>query len=88
VSLERSQRWEHELLAVFGWVDKAWRKRSLEDIPTPVHLSHGEEDANAPVTMGRHLATSIPECRASFYSGEGRLHFVDRLPKILAAVSP
>jgi pimeloyl-ACP methyl ester carboxylesterase len=53
-----------------------------------VYLSHGEQDANAPVTMGRYLATSIPGCRASFYPGEGHLHFVDRLPEILAAVRP
>lgn len=60
----------------------------LGDIRTPVHLSHGEEDANAPVTMGRYLATSIPECRASFHAGEGHLHFLNRLPEILEAVSP
>jgi pimeloyl-ACP methyl ester carboxylesterase len=53
-----------------------------------VHLWHGEQDANAPVTMGRYLATVIPKCQASFYPGEGHLHFVDRLPEILAAVCP
>jgi hypothetical protein len=37
--------------------------------------------------MGRYLATSIPECRATFYPGEGHLHFVDRLPEILTTVS-
>jgi len=31
-----------------------------------VHLSHGEQDANAPVAMGHYLATVIPECQASF----------------------
>jgi pimeloyl-ACP methyl ester carboxylesterase len=60
----------------------------LGEIRTPVYLSHGEQDANAPVTMGRYLATKIPECRASFYAGEGHLHFLDRLPEILAAVCP
>lgn len=60
----------------------------LGDIRTPVHLSHGEQDANAPVIMGRYLATSIPECRASFYAGEGHLHFLNRLPEILEALSP
>jgi len=58
----------------------------LEDIRTPVDLWHGEQDANAPVAMGRFLATSIPECRARFYPGEGHLHFVDRLPEIFAAL--
>jgi pimeloyl-ACP methyl ester carboxylesterase len=58
----------------------------LEDIRRPVDLWHGEQDANAPVGMGRHLAASIPECRARFYPGEGHLHFVDRLPEIFAAL--
>jgi pimeloyl-ACP methyl ester carboxylesterase len=77
----RGPAWEMGLYA------RPWGFR-LEDIRTPVYLSHGEQDANAPVTMGRHLATSIPGCRASFHSGEGHLHFVDRLPEILAAVCP
>jgi pimeloyl-ACP methyl ester carboxylesterase len=77
----RGNAWEMGLYA------RPWGFR-LEDIRTPVHLSHGEQDANAPVTMGRHLATVIPECQATFYSGEGHLHFVDRLPEIFAAVCP
>jgi pimeloyl-ACP methyl ester carboxylesterase len=77
----RGPAWEMGIYA------RPWGFRP-EDIRTPVYLSHGEQDANAPVTMGRYLATSIPECRASFYSGEGHLHFVDRLPEILAAVCP
>ena len=60
----------------------------LEDITTPVYVSHGEEDANAPVIMGRHLAATIPDCRAAFYPGEAHLHFLNRLPEILEAVSP
>lgn len=58
----------------------------LEDIRTPVRLWHGEQDANAPVTMGRYLASIIPGCQATFYPGEGHLHFIDRLPEIFAAV--
>jgi pimeloyl-ACP methyl ester carboxylesterase len=77
----RGPAWE------MGRYSRPWGFR-LEDIRAPVHVWHGEQDANAPVTMGRHLATVIPECRASFYPGEGHLHFVDRLPEILAAVCP
>jgi pimeloyl-ACP methyl ester carboxylesterase len=77
----RGPAWEMGLYA------RPWGFR-LEDIRTPVHLSHGEQDANAPVTMGRYLATVIPDCQATFYSGEGHLHFVDRLPEIFAAVCP
>jgi pimeloyl-ACP methyl ester carboxylesterase len=77
----RGPAWEMGLYA------RPWGFR-LEDIRTPVYLSHGEQDANAPVTMGRYLASVIPDCQAAFYPGEGHLHFVDRLPEILAAVCP
>jgi pimeloyl-ACP methyl ester carboxylesterase len=77
----RGPAWEMGLYA------RPWGFR-LEEIRTPVYLSHGEQDANAPVTMGRHLASVIPGCHATFHPGEGHLHFIDRLPEILAAVSP
>jgi pimeloyl-ACP methyl ester carboxylesterase len=77
----RGPAWEMGLYA------RPWGFR-LEEIRTPVYLSHGEQDANAPVTMGRYLATVIPECQATFYSGGGHLHFIDRLPEIFAAVCP
>jgi pimeloyl-ACP methyl ester carboxylesterase len=77
----RGPSWEMALYA------GAWGFR-LEDIRAPVYLSHGEQDANAPVTMGRYLASVIPGCQAVFHPGEGHLHFIDRLPQILAAVSP
>jgi pimeloyl-ACP methyl ester carboxylesterase len=59
----------------------------LGEIRVPVHLWHGEQDVNAPISMGHYLATSIPGCRATFYPGEAHLHFVDRLAEILAALS-
>jgi pimeloyl-ACP methyl ester carboxylesterase len=77
----RGPAWEMGLYA------RPWGFR-LEEIRMPVHLSHGERDANAPVTMGRYAASVIPECQATFYAGEGHLHFVDRLPEILDAVAP
>jgi pimeloyl-ACP methyl ester carboxylesterase len=77
----RGPAWELRLYA------RPWGFR-LADIQLPVHLWHGEQDANAPVAMGRHLAVAIPDCRASFYPGEGHLQFVDRLPEILRAVCP
>jgi pimeloyl-ACP methyl ester carboxylesterase len=76
----RGPAWE------MGLYTRPWEFR-LEEIRTPVHLWHGEQDANAPISMGRHLATSIPDCRSTFYPGEGHLHFIDRLPEILAALS-
>ena len=77
----RGPAWE---LALYS---RPWGFR-LEDVRVPVHLWHGEQDANHPVAMGRYLAGVIPECRAIFYPGEGHLHFVDRLPEMLAAVCP
>jgi pimeloyl-ACP methyl ester carboxylesterase len=77
----RGPAWE---LALFS---RPWGFR-LEDVRTRVHLWHGEQDENHPVAMGRYLAGVIPECRATFFPGEGHLHFVDRLPEILAAVCP
>ena len=75
----RGPAWELGLYA------RPWGFR-VEDIRGRVHLWHGEEDANAPVTMGRYLARAIPECQATFYRGEGHLHFIDRLSEILAAL--
>jgi pimeloyl-ACP methyl ester carboxylesterase len=77
----RGPAWELALYA------RPWGFR-LEDIRAPVHLWHGEQDANHPVTMGRYLARVIPKCQAKFVPGEGHLVFVDRLPEILAAVCP
>jgi pimeloyl-ACP methyl ester carboxylesterase len=77
----RGPAWEMGLYA------RTWGFR-LDEIRTPVFLWHGEQDANAPIAMGRYLASSIPECRASFFPGEGHLHFIDRLPEILSALSP
>jgi pimeloyl-ACP methyl ester carboxylesterase len=75
----RGPAWEMGLYA------RPWGFR-LEGIRTPVYLWHGEQDANAPVTMGRYLAGVIPKCQASFVPGEGHLVFVDRLPAIFAEV--
>jgi pimeloyl-ACP methyl ester carboxylesterase len=77
----RGPAWELGLYA------RPWGFRPA-DIHVPVHLWHGEQDANHPVAMGRYLAGVIPQCEATFYPGEGHLHFVDRLPDILTAVCP
>jgi pimeloyl-ACP methyl ester carboxylesterase len=76
----RGPAWEMGLYA------RPWAFR-LEEIRAPVHLWHGEQDLNAPISMGRYLATTIPGCRATYYPGEAHLHFVDRLPEIFAALS-
>jgi pimeloyl-ACP methyl ester carboxylesterase len=75
----RGCAWEMGLYA------RPWGFR-LEEIGTPVHLWHGEQDANAPVAMGRYLASVIPACEATFYPREGHLHFVDHLAEVFDAV--
>ena len=45
----------------------------LRDVTMRVHLWHGERDVVVPVAMGRYLARELPNCRATFYPGEG--HF-------------
>jgi pimeloyl-ACP methyl ester carboxylesterase len=45
----------------------------LGQIAVPVLLWHGERDGNVPVAHGRHLAKSIPGCRATFYPNEAHL---------------
>lgn len=47
---------------------------SLSNVESTVLLWHGEEDASTPISMARHLATSLPRCRATYLPGEG--HFV------------
>lgn len=58
----------------------------LEDIAMEVHLWQGEEDVNVPPSMGRYQARAIPNCRATFYPGEGHLLMVDRMEEILGSL--
>jgi pimeloyl-ACP methyl ester carboxylesterase len=44
-----------------------------QDIKVAIQLWHGEEDVNAPVAMGRYMASAIPNCQAYFFPGEGHL---------------
>jgi pimeloyl-ACP methyl ester carboxylesterase len=76
----RGAAWEYVLFT------RPWGFR-LEDIPIPVHLWHGEMDAACPINMGRHVATSIPDCRAKFYPQEGHLSlFVNHYEDLLSAM--
>ena len=55
----------------------------LEEIAMEVHLWHGEEATNVPILMARRQAAAIPNCRATYYSGEGHLFAVNRMDEIL-----
>ena len=45
----------------------------LRKIAAPVLLWHGERDGNVPVVHGRYLATTIPNCHATFYADDAHL---------------
>jgi pimeloyl-ACP methyl ester carboxylesterase len=45
----------------------------LQDITAEVHLWHGEQDGNVPVSVARYVADAIPNCRAKFIENEGHL---------------
>lgn len=59
----------------------------LEGISVPVCLWHGEADITVPVGMGRHIARTIPGCRATFYPGEAHHLLYDRWREILAELA-
>ena len=55
-----------------GLYTRPWGFR-LQDIGDEVHLWHGEQDYNVPVSVGRYVADVIPKCHATFVENEG--HF-------------
>ena len=59
----------------------------LEGISVPVCLWHGDADVTVPVGMGRHMARTIPRCRATFYPGEAHHLLYDRWREILTELA-
>lgn len=45
----------------------------FQDITAEVHLWHGEQDLNVPVSVGRYVAAAIPNCNARIHEMEGHL---------------
>ena len=70
-------------LALFA---QPWRFR-LEDVSVPVHVFHGDVDANVPVTHGKHQAARMPKATLHLCPGEGHMLFVDRAAEILRAAA-
>jgi pimeloyl-ACP methyl ester carboxylesterase len=66
----------------FVMAARPWGFR-LEEIDTPVHVWHGEEDRSAPAAMGRYFAATIPHARATFLPGEGHFLIADHIAKII-----
>ncbi|MFC1871998.1 alpha/beta fold hydrolase, partial [Chloroflexota bacterium] len=50
----------------------------LQDIPIEVHLWHGEQDYNVPISVGRYVADAIPNCHAKFIENEGHLSLINK----------
>jgi pimeloyl-ACP methyl ester carboxylesterase len=59
----------------------------LEDITTPLHVWHGDDDRNVPISHGRLQAESILGACMHDCPGEGHLLVLDRLEEILRTVS-
>lgn len=55
----------------------------LEDIRVPVHVWHGTEDVDTPVTMGKIVAARIPESRLTICPGEGHMLLFPHWEEIL-----
>jgi len=51
---------------------KSWGFQ-LQDISAEVYLWHGELDANVPISVGRYVADSIPNCHTTFFEDEAHL---------------
>jgi pimeloyl-ACP methyl ester carboxylesterase len=61
---------------------------TLEDIATEVHLWHGDADETVPVSMGRYVAQTIPNCRATFVPGAGHFWIFEHFDEVLAKLIP
>lgn len=70
-------------LALFA---RPWGFR-LEDIAVPVHVWHGDVDANVPVSHGRSQADRIPNAKLHLCPGEGHWLFIERVAEILRIAS-
>ena len=67
-------------------LSRPWGFR-LEDINIPVHLWHGELDDTVVPEVGRYVAKTIPDCRATFLPDAGHLLFARHMDAILAALT-
>jgi pimeloyl-ACP methyl ester carboxylesterase len=68
--------WEPAMLV------RPWGFR-LGEITIPVHIWHGEIDANNPLQYGKYLQESLPNSQVTFYPGEGHFFILKRWGEIL-----
>ncbi len=72
----RGIAWDTHLLT------RPWGFR-LEDIRVPVFLWHGSADDSTPISMGKYVASKIPNCRAIICDGEAHLLLFPHWEEIL-----
>jgi pimeloyl-ACP methyl ester carboxylesterase len=70
----------------FALFARPWGFR-LEDIMPTVHVWHGDDDRNVPISQGRFQADQIPGACMHVCPGAGHLLALDRLEEILRTVS-
>jgi len=70
----------------FALFARPWGFR-LEDIEVPVHVWHGDVDANVPVLHGRSQADRIPNGKLHLCPGEGHWLFIEHAAEILRIAS-
>lgn len=66
-------------------VSRPWGFR-LEEIRVPTYLWHGGLDKSTPLGMGKHMAETIPGCRAYFMPNEGHLLIFEHWTVILTTL--
>jgi pimeloyl-ACP methyl ester carboxylesterase len=61
----------------------------LADVSARIYLWHGEQDENVPVSVGRHVASSLPNCEVKFFENEGHFsllyNHIDECLRLLVA---
>jgi pimeloyl-ACP methyl ester carboxylesterase len=58
----------------------------LGDIAMDVHLWHGEEDASMPIEVGYYIASTVPNCHATFVHNEGHFLLFEHWREILGTM--
>jgi pimeloyl-ACP methyl ester carboxylesterase len=59
----------------------------LQEINAEVHLWHGEQDLNVPISVAQYVAEAIPGCHAKFHPEDGHLTLAHHyLREILSAL--
>ncbi len=61
---------------------------ALEEVPLPVHLWQGDDDAMVPVHHARDLAERLPDATLTIVPDAGHLSIAERIGEMLDALAP